>query len=547
MARSTFKVLFYVNGSKEKNGIVPIMGRVTINGTVAQFSCKRTIPKELWDAKGNKAKGKSMEARETNLALDNIKAQIIKHYQRISDREAYVTAEMVRNAYQGLGGEYETLLGAFDKENEVFKKRVGKDRVRATYMARVRARNHVAAFIRSHYKRNDIPVPELTPDQVWAIRIVLSGTHEDMMKIQDKRILDEWCDDNLQWLHRTFGKENTVSAVLHMDEHTPHIHATVVPIVTGERRKTKRKQTEGKCTYRKKTNAVRLCADDLLTRERLIAYHDSYAAAMAKYGLQRGVRGSEARHTTTAQYYRDLKRKTGELEANVRQLQNEQQQAERQLDEVRKDIKSEKLEAAKTEAKAALVAKVGSLLGSGKLKELEADNRTLQDEVAARDESIELLQQQMERQQEEYQRQLMELQARHRREMADKEAAHQREVSFLKSIIQKAKKWFPLFQELVYMEKFCLKVGFTERQTATLISGKPLFYEGELYSEENRRKFTTEEAGFQVVKDPKDKSKLALAINGQVIGEWFKEQFGRLFSSVKRTVEPLRRGKGMGL
>ena len=94
---------------------------------------------------------------------------------------------------------------------------------------------------------------------------------------------------------------------------------------------------------------------------------------------------------------------------------------------------------------------------------------------------------------------------------------------------------------------FCLKVGFNERQTATLISGKPLFYEGELYSEEHRRKFTTEEAGFQVVKDPKDKSKLALAINGQVIGEWFKEQFGRLFSSVKRTVEPLRRGKGMEL
>ena len=89
--RSTFKVLFYVNGSKEKNGIVPIMGRVTINGSVAQFSCKRTIPKELWDVKGNRAKGKSKESRDINLALDNIKAQIIKHYQRISDREAFVT------------------------------------------------------------------------------------------------------------------------------------------------------------------------------------------------------------------------------------------------------------------------------------------------------------------------------------------------------------------------------------------------------------------------------------------------------------------------
>lgn len=373
---------------------------------------------------------------------------------------------------------------------------------------------------------------KITPDQVRAIRIVLSGSHEDMVRVQDEGRLGEWCDDNLQWLHRTFGRENTVSAVLHMDEHTPHIHATVVPIVTGERRK---------------ANAVRLCADDLLTRERLVAYHDSYAAAMAKYGLQRGIRGSEARHTTTAQYYRDLKRQTGELEANVQQLQTERQQAKQELDEVKKEIKSEKLEAAKTEAKAALVAKVGSLLGSGRLKELEADNRTLQGEVAARDESIELLQKQMERQQEEHSRQLVELQAKYRREMADKEAAHQEEVSFLKSIIQKAKKWFPLFQELVYMEEFCLKVGFNERQTATLISGKPLFYKGELYSEEHRRKFTTEEAGFQVVKDPKDKSKLALAINGQVIGEWFKEQFGRLFSSVKRTVEPLRRGKGMGL
>ena len=181
---------------------------------------------------------------------------------------------------------------------------------------------------------------KITSDQVRAIRIVLSGTHEDMVKVQDEGRLSEWCDDNLQWLHRTFGRENTVSAVLHMDEHTPHIHATVVPIVTGERRKARKKQAEGKRTYRKKANAVRLCADDLLTRERLVAYHDSYAEAMAKYGLHRGIRGSEARHTTTAQYYRDLKRQTGELETNVRQLQTEQKQAERLLAEVRKERKS---------------------------------------------------------------------------------------------------------------------------------------------------------------------------------------------------------------
>ena len=174
MTRSTFKVLFYVNGSKEKNGIVPIMGRVTINGSVAQFSCKQTIPKTLWDAKGNRAKGKSIEARDINHALDNIKAQIIKHYQRISDREAYVTAEMVRNAYQGIGSEYETLLGAFDKDNATFQKRVGTDRVKGTYMARVRARNHVAAFIRANYKRSDLSMLELTPDFIKEFAVFLS-------------------------------------------------------------------------------------------------------------------------------------------------------------------------------------------------------------------------------------------------------------------------------------------------------------------------------------------------------------------------------------
>ena len=46
---------------------VPIMGRVTINGTIAQFSCKQSISKELWDAKG-----KSREAVAVNYALDNI-------------------------------------------------------------------------------------------------------------------------------------------------------------------------------------------------------------------------------------------------------------------------------------------------------------------------------------------------------------------------------------------------------------------------------------------------------------------------------------------
>lgn len=77
-------------------------------------------------------------------------------------------------------------------------------------------------------------------NQCKAIRIILTGTHEQMMKILDEGRLDNWTEANLRWLNETFGKENVVSCVLHMDEKTPHLHATIVPIVTFERQRRER-------------------------------------------------------------------------------------------------------------------------------------------------------------------------------------------------------------------------------------------------------------------------------------------------------------------
>lgn len=175
MSRSTFSVLFYANKSKVKNGIVPVMGRITINGTQSQFSCKRSIPLSLWDTKGNCAKGRTREALDLNRDLDNIKAQIIKHYQHLSDREAFVTADMVRNAYQGSGSEYETLLGAFDKDIANLKRRVGKDRAWGTYKLQVRSRNYVADFLQMNFRRNDISMQELTPDFIKELAVYLAN------------------------------------------------------------------------------------------------------------------------------------------------------------------------------------------------------------------------------------------------------------------------------------------------------------------------------------------------------------------------------------
>ena len=123
----------------------------------------------------NCAKGRSREALDLNRDLDNIKAQIIKHYQHLSDREAFVTAEMVRNAYQGFGSEYETLLGAFDKDIASLKRRVGKDRALGTYKLQVRSRNYVADFLQMNFRRNDISMQELTPDFIKEFAVYLSN------------------------------------------------------------------------------------------------------------------------------------------------------------------------------------------------------------------------------------------------------------------------------------------------------------------------------------------------------------------------------------
>ena len=384
-------------------------------------------------------------------------------------------------------------------------------------------------------------------NQVRAIRINVSATPEDMERIQREGHLDEWCADNLRYFADTFGKENIVAAHLHMDEKTPHMHVTLVPIVKGERKRRKREE-QAKKRYRKKpADTVRLCADDIMSRLKLKSYQDTYAAAMAKYGLQRGIDGSEARHVSTQQYYRDIKRQTEELKAEVMELQEQKDTAREELARAKKEIQTERLKGAATTAAANIAESVGSLFGSNKVKTLERENTALQREVADHEETIEALQDKIQTMQADHSRQMLDMQQRHMTEIQAKDTEHKREVSGLKRLVDKLCVWFPLAKEILRMESLCRLVGFDERQTATLVSGKPLIYEGELYSEEHSRRFTTEKAGFQVVKDPADKAKLVLAINRQPIAEWFREQFERLRQTIRQPVILQRKDRGMKL
>ena len=117
--KSTFSVIYYLKRQVvKKDGTVPVMGRITVDGSQTQFSCKLTVDPKLWDTKGGRVTGRSTAALETNRMLDKMRVRINKHYQEIMERDNFVTAEKVKNAFLGLEHRYHTLLQVFQQHNE---------------------------------------------------------------------------------------------------------------------------------------------------------------------------------------------------------------------------------------------------------------------------------------------------------------------------------------------------------------------------------------------------------------------------------------------
>lgn len=389
-------------------------------------------------------------------------------------------------------------------------------------------------------------------NQVRVIRVMLTGTQEDMLRIVQEGRLKAWCTDNLAWLRKTFGAENVVSAVLHMDEATPHIHAAVVPIVTGERRKVRKEKTDetGKRKYRTKSTArPRLCADDVMSRIKLKEYQDTYAAAMAKYGLQRGIDGSNARHVTTQEFYRNAIARQQNLQDNIGELlrieeeklkavehATKQEQTVRaelhrtaaELAAVKGELKTEKLKNSAAEVGTTILDGIGSMIGTSKVKRQQQQIDTLKQEVAARDETIETLQTQMQTLRADHCKELMAVQARHMTETADIKKQYEKDLSFFQMLVRKASAWFPHFRELLRMDEFCRKIGFNDAQTETLIRGKSLKYSGTLYSEMHRKQFKAENVIARISPDETNGRKFILKIDGLPIVRWFREQAEKL-------------------
>ena len=363
-------------------------------------------------------------------------------------------------------------------------------------------------------------------NQVRAIRVLLTGTHEDMERITNEGRLDEWCNDNLKYLADTFGKENIVSAVLHMDEQTPHIHATLVPIVKGERKRRK-KEEQVKKRYRKKpTDIARLCTDDIMTRTKLKSYQDTYAQSMSGYGLQRGIDGSEARHITTRQYYRDLVQQTKQLQTDIGQLQDRKETVQEELKRAKKEVQTEKLKGAATTAATNIAASVGSLFGSNKVKTLERENRDLQERVSELEEEA----RQRERQQ-----------AKHIQEITDAYEQRHRKLSEFTDFV---KRYFPYVEKLIPTINFLReRLGFNDDIIRRLCTFKDVPIKGKLHSSEFNRDFETQHAVCSIKED--DNGKFDFKIDGVSHVSWFRKKMSELREAIG--IPKSRQSRGMQL
>ena len=138
-----------------------------------------------------------------------------------------------------------------------------------------------------YYKDHD-----LRKNGVHALELVLSFSREDMDKVD----LEQWEKDNADWVRKTFNAnpekygDNLVSLVFHYDETgNVHGHAIIIPV-----------DDKGKI------NASYYLKGEHGSKQRLSEMQTSYANAMKKHGLTRGITGSKASHEDIKRFYTKL-------------------------------------------------------------------------------------------------------------------------------------------------------------------------------------------------------------------------------------------------
>ncbi len=172
--RSTFKLLFYIKrNAAKKDGTVPVVARITIDGKIAQFNTKLSIIPQNWSIETGKATGRSREASEINSLLEEIKTRVHKIYHDLTAKYPTVTAEKVKNTFLGIGTEQHLLLKLFEKCNSQHKKQIGISKSKATYQKYEVCKRHLSSYIKSEYHLSDLDIREINHSFITGFEVFL--------------------------------------------------------------------------------------------------------------------------------------------------------------------------------------------------------------------------------------------------------------------------------------------------------------------------------------------------------------------------------------
>jgi len=177
--KSTFKVLFYLKkNAPKKNGLVPIMCRITVNGTQSAFSTKLDISSSNWDLKYGRVLGKSREAQEVNSKLDKIRLGIEECYSKILKNEGAVNSAKLKNAFLGMESGELTFFKFCEQFLLDFEKKVNSGlRVIGSYRRYRTLIKHLHNFARVKYGYSDVSFNDLTCDFVQEFDYYLRDDH----------------------------------------------------------------------------------------------------------------------------------------------------------------------------------------------------------------------------------------------------------------------------------------------------------------------------------------------------------------------------------
>ena len=163
-----FKVLLYLKKSGlDKSGKAPIMGRITVNRTMAQFSGKLSCTPELWNPRESRLNGKSKEAVEINAKIDKLLLAINSAFDSLMERKIDFDATAVKEAFQGSVETQMTLLRRLDIHIEDMQSRIGIDVAKSSMSTYIYTRRYLGEYIRKRFKVNDLAFGQLNEQMAY--------------------------------------------------------------------------------------------------------------------------------------------------------------------------------------------------------------------------------------------------------------------------------------------------------------------------------------------------------------------------------------------